>query len=151
MKPWRRVFRWTGFTLMAFGAITMLWSFVIIVQLQTGWGLTPFEQCCSRGGTYALALLVSGMFFFLVGAGTILISRMGIRDELDGSTSSRSMRALPSVLFVSGVAAIVIATVFAGMSDEFGDATVGIVSYCMLIGVGLLFAGWGLKRARDDK
>ena len=35
------------------------------------------------------------------------------------------------------------------MGDEFGDATVGIVSYCMLIGVGLLFSGWGLKRARD--
>jgi hypothetical protein len=151
MKLWRRALRWTGFIVMAFGAITMVWSLVVIVQIQTGWGLTRIEQCCSRGGTYALALLVSGMFFFLVGAGTILISRLGIQGEVDRVESSRWMRALPGVLFVCGAAAIVIASVFAGMGDEFGDATVGIVSYCMLIGVGLLFAGWGLKRARDDK
>jgi hypothetical protein len=151
MSLWRRVLRWTGYLVMAFGAVTMLWSLVVIVQVQTGWGLTRIEQCCSRGGTYALALLVSGMFFFLVGAGTILIARMGLRGEVDPSASSRWIRALPVVLYVSGVAAILIATVFAGMGDEFGDATIGIVSYCMLIGVGLLFAGWGLKRARDDR
>jgi hypothetical protein len=131
--------------------VTILWSLVVVVQLQTGWGLTTFERCCANGGTYALALLVSGMFFFLVGAGAILISRMGIRGDVDRTASPRWIRFLPPILFASGAGAILVATVFAGMGDEFGDATAGIVSYCMLIGVGLLFAGWGLKRAREDK
>lgn len=149
MNLWRRMIRWTGFLVMAFGGISMLWASVILVQLQTGWGMTPLEQCCSKAGTYALALLVSGMFFFLIGAGAVLLSKMGLRGDIESGASPRWMRVLPAILFATGAGAILIATIFAGMAEEFGDATAGIVSYCMLIGVGLLFAGWGLKRARD--
>lgn len=148
---WRRVVRWLGFGVLAFGAVTLLSALAAVVQLQTGWGLTALEQCCTRGGTYALALLVSGMFFFLLGAGIVLVSKMGVGADNQRAKPTRWMRMLPTILFVSGWIAIAIATVFAGMSGEFGDATVGIVTYCMLIGVGLLFAGWGLKRAREEK
>jgi len=150
MKLWRRLVRLSGFVVLASGAVTMLWSLVVLIQLQTGWGLTFMERCCSRRGTYALALLVGGMFFFLMGAGIVLLSRMGIKGDIVVEGSPRWMRVLPYVLFATGAGSIVIATIFAGMGDEFGDATPGIVSYCMLIGVGLLFAGWGLKRARQD-
>jgi hypothetical protein len=94
------------------------------------------------------------MFFFLVGSGVVLISRYELagRSKSD-APSPRWTKPVAVLLFVTGFGSIGLATLFAGMTKEFGEATVGIVSYCMLMGVGLLFSGWGLKRAgdRDEK
>lgn len=151
MKIIRAIIKWVGLATMLFGGATILWALWVIVQYKTGWGLSEFErQASDDWARIALSLLLSGMFFFLVGSGAALISRY----ELKGSTeqldrSPRWTKPVTLLLFVTGFGSIGLATLFAGMTKEFGDATAGIVSYCMLIGVGLLFSGWGLKRAGD--
>lgn len=142
--------RWAGFATLLFGAGTIAWGIAVIIQYKTGWGLSIIDR--QLGGDWAkaaLGLLLSGMFFVLVGGGIVLISRYEIRDPSRNERPPRWTKPLTLVLFASGGGAIALATVFAGMADEFGNATPGIVSYCMLIGVGLLFSGWGLKRASE--
>lgn len=152
MKLFRFFIRWCGFVLIAVGALTVGWAATVVIRYQTGWGLTALQRCCDdTWGTAALAGFVSGMFFVLAGAAGVLISKMRFFGPTEKTRDGSPRWTMPLVilLFACGVASIVLATVFAGMGREFGDATVGIVSYCMLIGVGLLFSGWGLKRARD--
>jgi hypothetical protein len=147
----RRVVRVIGFLVLALGVLTLISAGAVVVQ-----AMVVNARAGETGGQLgllALAQFVSGMFFVLVGAGALLISRVRnpmARAESD-EISPRWTMPVVVLLFVCGVASIVLATVFAGMSAQFGDAAVGIVSYCMLIGVGLLFAGWGLKRARDSR
>ncbi len=155
MNLFRKIARWAGLLTMLFGGGTIVWAIVVLVQYETGWGLTLIEQ--RNGGNIAraaLGMLLSGMFFFLVGAGIVLVSRYdrpGARSPEE--PTPRWTKPVTVLLAISGVASIALATLFAGMTAEFGDATPGIVSYCMLIGVGLLFSAWGLKRAgdRDEK
>lgn len=149
MKWFRGVVKWVGLLTMLFGGGTILWALFVIIQYQTGWGLSELDrQTSDDWGRIALSLLLSGMFFFLVGAGAVLISRYELRStQATPTRPPRWTRVVYYLLLVSGFGSIALATVFAGMTDEFGDATAGIVSYCMLIGVGLLFSAWGLKRA----
>lgn len=154
MKLVRAVVKWVGLLTMLFGGGTIVWALVVIVQYKTGWGLSELDmQTSADWGRVALSLLLSGMFFFLVGSGALLISRYEIPGT--GARSDRPprwTRAVYLLLLLSGFGSIGLATLFAGMTKEFGEATAGIVSYCMLIGVGLLFSAWGLKRAgqRDE-
>ena len=155
MKIIRAVIKWIGLATMLFGGATIAWALWVIVQYKTGWGLSQFELATSDNwARAALALLLSGMFFFLVGSGAALISRYEFRGSAEPADKPpRWTKPVTVLLFVTGFGSIGLATLFAGMTKEFGDATVGIVSYCMLIGVGLLFSAWGLKRAgdRDEK
>lgn len=153
MRLIRGIIKWVGLGTMIFGGVTILWALWVIVQYKTGWGLSEIDrQTSDDWARIALSLLLSGMFFFLVGSGAVLISRYEINRSAEPSTKvPRWVKPVMVLLFVSGFGSIALATVFAGMTDEFGDATAGIVSYCMLIGVGLLFSGWGLKRAGDRK
>lgn len=151
MSRLRRVIRALGFIIMALGVLTLLSAAALIVQ-----SVVVNARAGETGGQlglYALAQFVSGMFFVLVGAGALLISRFKNPrpQKQEEEPSPRWTMPVVVLLFVCGFGSIALATVFAGMNDEFGDAAVGIVSYCMLIGVGLLFAGWGLKRARDSR
>ena len=151
MKVIRSLIKWIGLGTMIFGGVTILWALWVIVQYKTGWGLSAFDLRSSDDwARIALSLLLSGMFFFLVGSGAVLLSRYELRGTTDTDGSSpRWTKPVTALLFVTGIGSIGLATLFAGMTKEFGDATVGIVSYCMLIGVGLLFSAWGLKRAAD--
>ena len=153
MKGVRAVIKWVGVLTMAFGGLTILWALWVIIQYKTGWGLTQFErQDAGDWARIALSLLLSGMFFLLVGSGVVLITRYDVRAMADpDAPPPRWTRPVVVLLFVMGAGSIGLATLFAGMTKEFGDATAGIVSYCMLTGVGLLFSGWGLKRAGDRK
>lgn len=155
MKIFREVIKWVGVLTMTFGGLTILWALWVILQYKTGWGLTQFErQDAGDWARIALSLCLSGMFFFLVGSGVVLISRYEVRSKADpDAPAPRWTKPVVVLLFVAGAGSIGLATLFAGMTKEFGDATAGIVSYCMLTGVGLLFSGWGLKRAgaREDK
>lgn len=139
---------------MAFGGFTMLWALWTILEYKTGWGMTEMERAGDDWARVALSLLLSGMFFFLIGSGVVLVARyeVGSRPDPD-APPPRWTKPIAYLLFVTGFGAIGLATLFAGMTKEFGDATAGIVSYCMLMGVGLLFSGWGLIRAsqRDEK
>ena len=154
MKVIRAVVKWVGLLTMLFGGGTIVWALVVIVQYKTGWGLSELDRTTADDwGRIALSLLLSGMFFFLVGAGAVLISRYELRGtQAPDARPPRWTRFIYYLLLVSGFGSIGLATLFAGMTKEFGEATVGIVSYCMLIGVGLLFSAWGLKRAghRDE-
>ena len=135
---------------MLFGAGTMGWGLAVIVQYETGWGLSVIDrQLGDDWAKAALGLLLSGMFFVLVGAGMVLISRYEGPGAVRSTHPPRWAKPITFLLYASGGGAIALATLFAGMTEEFGDATPGIVSYCMLIGVGLLFSGWGLKRAGE--
>ena len=151
MKLIRAIVKWVGVGTMVFGGVTIVWALWVIVQYKTGWGLSQFDrQSSDDWARIALSLLLSGMFFFLVGSGAVLISRYELRDSKEAPGGSpRWAKPVIVLLCVTGFGSIGLATLFAGMTKEFGDATVGIVSYCMLIGVGLLFSAWGLKRAGD--
>lgn len=150
MRTLRSAVRWTGFAVMAFGALTVGWGLWEILQHKTGWGLSEIERCCyQEWAIVALSLLLSGMFFFLVGAGAVLLSRWPSGDARE--QSPRWTKPLTILLYGAGVGSILLATLFAGMTTEFGDSTTGIVTYCMLIGVALLFSAWGLKRAREKE
>ena len=146
MNGLRKLIRVVGGLVMLLGILTLISAIALVVRSSTA---------SARGslGVLALAQFVSGMFFVLVGAGALLISRFRSRrtEVTEAEVSPRWTMPVVVLLFVCGAASIVLATVFAGMSEQFGEAAVGIVSYCMLIGVGLLFAGWGLKRARDSR
>lgn len=154
MRFVRSAIKWVGLATMLFGGGTVLWALVAIVRYKMGWGVSDLDlQDPDRFARVALSLLLSGMFFFLVGSGALLIARYEGRSSSPDDGPPRWTKPVMILLFASGAGAIALATLFAGMTDEFGHATVGIVSYCMLIGVGLLFSGWGLKRAgdRDEK
>lgn len=149
MRHIRTVIRWVGLLTMIFGGVTILWALWVIVQYKTGWGLTRLELAEPDWARIALSLLLSGMFFFLVGSGIVLLSRYGTMPADPDAPPARWTKPVAILLFVTGFGSIGLATLFAGMTSEFGEATAGIVSYCMLMGVGLLFSGWGLKRAGD--
>lgn len=151
MKHLRAIVKWTGLLIMAFGGVTILWAIWLLIQYTTGWGLTRFEQEIGDDwAKAALGLLLSGMFFFLVGSGVALVSRYDVRAKSDpDAPPPRWAKPVMILLYVTGFGSIALATLFAGMTDEFGEATVGIVTYCMLMGVGMLFSAWGLKRAGD--
>lgn len=154
MKHIRSVIRWVGVLTMVFGGLTILWALWVILQYKTGWGLTRLDlENPQDWANVALSLLLSGMFFFLVGSGIVLVSRYGTAPADPDSPPPRWTKPVSMLLFVTGFGSIGLATLFAGMTAEFEEATAGIVSYCMLMGVGLLFSGWGLKRAgeRDEK
>lgn len=150
MKLFRAVARWAGLATLLFGAGTIAWGLAVIVQYETGWGLSIIDRHLGQDwAKAALGLLLSGMFFVLLGGGMVLVSRYEGRDAPRSDRPPRWAKPVMLLLYASGFGAIGLATLFAGMTEEFGDATPGIVSYCMLIGVGLLFSGWGLKRAGD--
>lgn len=150
MKGIRAVIKWVGILTMIFGGATMLWALWVILQYKTGWGLTRLDlEDPTEWARVALSLLLSGMFFFLVGSGIVLLSRYGTAPATADAPVPRWVKPVSILLFVTGFGSIGLATLFAGMTSEFGEATAGIVSYCMLMGVGLLFSGWGLKRAGE--
>lgn len=153
MRHIRTVIKWVGLLTMIFGGGTILWALWVIVRYKTGWGLSGVELAEPDWARIALSLLLSGMFFFLVGSGIVLVSRYGIVKPDPDAPPAWWTKPVAILLFVTGFGSIGLATLFAGMTSEFGEATAGIVSYCMLMGVGLLFSGWGLKKAgeREDK
>ena len=146
-----RVVSWTGAGLLLFGTAGSAWALVTFAQVRTGWGLTRFERCCVDLQTASLGLALGSMFFVLVGSGVILLLHP-IRAHLArerGKHPGRWLRWLAATLVAYAVGVFVLATVLAGMSEELKGFAVGIVSYCMLVGIGMLAAAWGFKRASE--
>jgi hypothetical protein len=150
VRLFKQIAKWAAMATMLFGAATMFWALIMIVRFKTGWAVSDLQlQNPDDWAKVALSLLLSGMFFFLVGSGLLLVTRMDRPASDPNDQPPRWTKPVTVSLYVCGFGSIALATVFAGMTKEFGDATAGIVSYCMLMGVGLLFSGWGLKRAGD--
>ena len=146
-----RAVSWTGVGLLLFGTIGSAWSLITFVQVRTGWGLTRFERCCVELDKASLGGILASMFFVLVGSGVILLLHP-IRAHLArerGKHPGRWLRWLAITLVVYAVGVFALATVLAGMSEELEGFAMGIVSYCMLVGIGMLAAAWGFKRASE--
>lgn len=134
---------------MILGGSGSAYAVLTAIQTQTGWGLSTLERCCMRGdlNKAALALLLGSMFFVLAGSGLILICRplLGLRR---GIATPRWPTWVARSLFVYSACSIAlgIILVFELRGQVVGGSLAGLVSYCVLVGVGLLVACWGLKR-----
>lgn len=141
----------TGTCLFTFGAVGSAWSLITFVQVRTGWGLTTYERCCMELGKASLGGALASMFFVLVGSSVILLLhpiRAHVARQAD-KPPPRWLRWLALLLFVYSVVVFGLATALAGMADDLEGFAVGIVMYCMLVGVGMLAAAWGFKRASE--
>ena len=110
------------------------------------------ERCCLDLAKASLGGALASMFFVLVGSAVILLLHP-IRMHM-ARRARRSLRArwLKAFAFVMGTYAFVVfalATFLAGIPEEFDGFATGIVSYCMLVGVGMVAASWGFKRASE--
>ena len=146
-----RIVSWTGIGFLTFGTIGSAWALLTFVQIRTGWGLSPYERCCLPLGKASLGGVLASMFFVLIGSGVILLLHP-IRAHLArkaGRPPARWLRWLSLALGVYAFGVFLLATILAGMSDQLDGFAVGIVMYCMLVGVGMLAAAWGFKRASE--
>lgn len=139
--------KWLGLGGLMTGAAGSGYAVMTAIQTRTGWGLSPLERCCMRGdlNKAALALLLGSMFFVLAGAGLVLISRplLRLRSRL------RWPRWIARSLYVYSACSIALGVVLVvELRDQVssGTALAGLVSYCLLVGIGLLVASWGLTR-----
>lgn len=146
-KAFGVLLKWVGLTTVAVGAIGSAYAVMTAVQIRTGWGLSSLERCCMRGNLNkaALAMLLGSMFFVVAGSGVVLIARPLARPR----PGSRWPRWLARSLYVYSACTVALAVI---LIRELGDrrlpgaSLVGLVSYCLLVAVGLLIASWGLKR-----
>ena len=146
-----RAVSWTGLVLFAFGLLGSFWSALTFVQVRTGWGLTEFQRCCTELDKASLGGMLASMFFVLIGSGVVLLLHP-IRAHLarnSGKPMPRWLIWMAFGLVVYAVAVFSLATILAGMAEELEGFATGIVTYCMLVGVGMLTAAWGFKRASE--
>jgi predicted membrane channel-forming protein YqfA (hemolysin III family) len=146
-----RAVSWTGLAFLMSGTIGSVWSLLTFVQVRTGWGVSEFERCCEDLEKASLGGMLASMFFVLIGSGVVLLLHP-IRAHLareSGKPVPRWLRWMAIGLVVYAVGVIVLATVLAGMAEDLEGFAAGIVTYCMLVGVGMLTAAWGFKRASE--
>lgn len=143
------VLKWLGLSGLVVGASGSGYAVFTAVQTRTGWGLSALERCCMTGNLNkaALALLLGSMFFVLAGAGLILISR----PLLVFRRTVRKLRWPTWVarsLYVYSACSIALAVILVLelRGHVVAGSLAGLVSYCVLVGLGLLIASWGLKR-----
>jgi hypothetical protein len=143
---------WVGIGFFAFGSVGSLWSVITFVQVRTGWGLTPVERCCMELGKASLGGALASMFFVLMGSAVILLLhpiRVHLATTRDHPPRRWWLRGLAILMGAYGVGVFVLATFLAGIAAELEGFAVGIVTYCMLVGMGMLAASWGFKRASE--
>lgn len=133
-----RTVSWIGLGFLVFGSIGSVWSVLTFLQVRTAWK-------ASLGGGLA------SMFFVLIGSAVILLLHP-IRAHLAreaGRQPPRWLRWIAGVLVLYALLVFVLATVLAGMPEELEGYAGGLVTYCMLVGVGMLAAAWGFKCASE--
>ena len=141
----------TGAIFLILGAIGSVFALVTFVQVRTGWGLTPVERCCVELDKASIGGMLGSMFFVLIGSAVILLLHP-IRAHLAkqaGKARARWLRWMAGGLVVYASGVFGLATFLAGMAEELEGFAMGIVTYCMLVGVGMLVAAWGFKRASE--
>ena len=153
MKPSTlyRIVSWAGVGFFVFGTAGSFLSLLTFVQVRTGWGLTEAERCCSDLGKASLGGALASMFFVLIGSAVLLLLhpiRARVAREA-GRAPARWLKWLAVLMVVYGTGVFGLATAVAGMAEDLDGFATGIVSYCMLVGVGMLAAAWGFKRASE--
>lgn len=146
------VVSWVGIGFFTFGSIGSLWSLATFVQVRTGWGLTEVERCCLDLGKASLGGALASMFFVLIGSGVILLLhpiRMHMARKKQRSPRSRWLRFFAFVMGFYAILVFALATFLAGIPHELEGFATGIVTYCMLVGAGMVAASWGFKRASE--
>lgn len=144
-----KLLRWLGASGLLVGVLGSGYAVLTAIQTRTGWGLSALERCCMTGdlNKAALALLLGSMFFVLAGAGLILISRPLLGA---GRTIPRlrwpTWLARSLYLYSACSIALGIILVLELRGQVVAGSLAGLVSYCVLVGLGLLIASWGLKR-----
>lgn len=141
-----------GITLFTLGSVGMVWSVATFVQVRTGWGLTPLERCCLDLGKASLGGALASMFFVLIGSSVILLLhpiRMHIARRARRSLRAWWLKLFAVVMGIYAFAVFALATFLAGIPEELDGFATGIVTYCMLVGVGMVAASWGFKRASE--
>lgn len=142
------VLRWLGVFTLLFGVLGTVWAVMLLVEAETGWGITAIERYRGDYAKAALASVLASMFFVIAGAGLVLLSQpLRMRDKSAVKRHPWWMTLLAVVLGVYGLASFALATLLAGHSEELEGAAPGVVSYCMVAGVGSIVAAWGLRRA----
>jgi hypothetical protein len=143
-----RVVSWTGGAFLTLGALGTIWAIATYIQVQNG----PSAQgCCSDLEKASLGGILASMFFVLIGSGVVLLLhpiRAHIAREA-GKAVPRWLGWMALALVAYSVAVFALATVLAGMAEELEGFAGGIVTYCMLVGIGMLTAAWGFKRASE--
>jgi hypothetical protein len=92
------------------------------------------------------------MFFVLIGSAVILLLhpiRVHLAKTRDRTSRLRWLRVFAVVMGVYAVMVFGLATFLAGIPEELEGFATGIVTYCMLVGVGMVAASWGFKRASE--
>ena len=142
------VLKWIGLSAIVLGLSGTLFALATAVKVQTGWGLTATQRCCETDvmNTAALALLLGSMFFVVAGSGLVLIARplLPVRAPGDGL---RWPRWLARSLFVYSACSVGVGVII--LLEAPGSvslASFGMFVYCLLVGIGLLLASWGLRR-----
>lgn len=138
----------TGGAFLTFGTLGTIWSVIAYLQ---GWEVSGSEGCCTEIDKASLGSILASMFFVLIGSAVILLLhpiRAHIAREA-GKPAPRWLRWMAFVLVVYSIAVFVLATVLAGMAEDLEGFAGGIVTYCMLVGIGMLTAAWGFKRASE--
>lgn len=146
------IMSWVGIGFFTFGSIGSLWSLATFVQVWTGWGLTPMERCCLDLGKASLGGALASMFFVLIGSAVILLLhpiRAHLARTKERSPRSRWLRFFAVVMGAYAVVVFALATFLAGIPEELDGFASGIVTYCMLVGAGMVAASWGFKRASE--
>lgn len=143
------ILKWLGLSGLIVGGLGSAYAVMTAVQTRTGWGLSAWERCCMTGdlNKAALALLLGSMFFVLAGAGLILISRplLAFRRTI---AKLRWPTWVARSLFVYSACSLALAVILVLelRGHVVAGSLVGLVTYCVLVGLGLLIASWGLKR-----
>lgn len=143
------VLKWLGLSGLLVGGLGSAYAVFTAVQTRTGWGLSALERCCMKGdlNKAALALLLGSMFFVLAGAGLILISRpLLVFRRAIGKLRWPKWIARSLYVYSACSIALAIILVLELRGHVVAGSLVGLVTYCVLVGFGLLIASWGLKR-----
>ena len=145
-----RIVSWVGGAFAVLGTIGTLWSLTVFVRSRAGWS-GEVVSCCSDLDKASLGGMLTSMFFVLVGSAVILLLHP-IRAHMARASGRRIppwLRWMAAALTVYALGVFSLATVLAGMAEELEGFATGIVMYCMLVGVGMLTAAWGFKRASE--
>lgn len=145
------VLKWFGFAWILFGIFGSAYTALLLVRAETGIALTRTNECCSQLGLLALGTILASMFFVLIGAIFLLVSR--ILDQAPARKEGRRtpgwLRWVPPGLFLYGTCIFALTAVLASNAEQLGDAAGEIVTFCVLSFVGLILVASGIRRTRE--